>query len=325
MPATAERLLARGREVLAIERSALERVAATLDTNFERAITLLRRCKGKVLLTGVGKSGIIAQKITATLNSTGTPAYYLHPNDALHGDLGMAQKGDVVIILSKSGDTPELAQLLPALTRLGTKMIAMTGNISSLLASHADVVLDCSVEREACPFDLAPTASTTAMLALGDALAVVLYEEKGFTREGFAATHPGGTIGRRLLLRLEDIMKRGDAIPVVPENAPFEQVVTEIGRKRLGAVLVTRKSRLLGIITDGDLRRLLERRADIYAMRASEMMTPEPMTAQADLLGSAALVMLEEHKRTQLPIVDRRGRVLGIVHLHDLIEAGLKT
>lgn len=325
MSGTTERLLARGREVLAIEGSALERVAVNLDASFERAITLLRRCKGKVLLTGVGKSGIIAQKITATLNSTGTPAYYLHPNDALHGDLGMAQKGDVVIILSKSGDTPELTQLLPALARLGTKMIGMTGNTASLLATSADVVLDCSVDREACPFDLAPTASTTAMLALGDALAVVLYEEKGFTREGFAATHPGGTIGRRLLLRLEDIMKRGDAIPAVPESAPFEQVVMEIGSKRLGAVLVTRKSKLLGIITDGDLRRLLERRADIYAMRASEMMTPGPMTASGDLLGSAALVMLEEHKRMQLPIVDGRGRVLGIVHLHDLIEAGLKS
>jgi len=325
MSATAERLLARGREVLAIERGALERVAAGLDDSFERAITLLRRCRGKVLLTGVGKSGIIAQKITATLNSTGTPAYYLHPNDALHGDLGLAQKGDVVIILSKSGDTPELVQLVPALSRLGTKIITITGNTSGLLAASADIVLDCSVEREACPFDLAPTASTTAMLALGDALAVVLYEEKGFTREEFAATHPGGTIGRRLLLRLGDIMKRDDAIPMVPPGAPFEQVVMEISRKRLGAVFVTRGRKLLGIITDGDLRRLLERRADIYTMRASEMMTPDPMTALPDLLGSAALVMLEEHKRTQLPVVDRRGRLLGVVHMHDLIEAGLKS
>ncbi len=325
MPVTAERLVERGREVLAIERAALERVASLLDARFERAVGLLRRCKGKVLLTGVGKSGIIAQKITATLNSTGTPAYYMHPNDALHGDLGMAQPEDVIVILSKSGDTPELAQLLPALRKLGVKIIAITGNAASSLARGATVVLDCSVDREACPFDLAPTASTTAMLGLGDALAVTLYEEKGFTREGFAATHPGGTIGRRLLLRLEDIMKREDAIPAVPENAPFEGVVMEISRKRLGATMVTRRNKLLGIITDGDLRRLLERKADIYAMRAGEMMTPAPMTASPEMLGSAALVMLEEHKRTHLPVVDRRGALLGVVHLHDLIEAGLKS
>ncbi len=325
MAATAERLVKRGREVLAIEQRALERVALALDASFERAVAVLRRCRGKVLLTGVGKSGIIAQKITATLNSTGTPAYYMHPNDALHGDLGMAQRGDVILILSKSGDTPELAQLLPALRKLGVTIIAITGNLHGLLARQATVVLDASVEREACPLDLAPTASTTAMLALGDALAVVLYEEKGFTREGFAATHPGGSLGRRLLLRLEDIMKRAEDIPVVAAGAPFEQVVLEISRKRLGAVLVTRGTKLLGIITDGDLRRLLERKADIYSMRASEMMTANPMTALPDMLGAAALLVLEEHKRTQLPVVDKRGRLLGVVHLHDLIEAGLKS
>jgi arabinose-5-phosphate isomerase len=314
----------RGREVLSIERDAIDGVASRLDGNFERAVELLRRARGKVILTGVGKSGIIAQKITATLNSTGTPAFYMHPNDALHGDLGMAQPGDLILILSKSGDTPELAQLLPALKKLGVKIIALTGNATSLLARAADVQLDCSVDREACPYDLAPTASTTAMLALGDALAVVLYERKGFTRENFAATHPGGTIGRRLLLKLEDLMKQGEAIPSVAATAPFQEVLVEISRKRLGATLVTKGRRLLGIITDGDLRRLLEKRADIYAMRASEMMTAGPMVAPAEMLGSAALVMLEDHKRTHLPVVDARGRLLGIVHIHDLIEAGLK-
>jgi arabinose-5-phosphate isomerase len=237
----------------------------------------------------------------------------------------MAQPSDVVIILSKSGDSPELAQLLPALRKLGVKLIAITGSPGSALARAADLLLDCSVEREACNFDLAPTASTTAMLALGDALAVVLYERKGFTRENFAETHPGGTIGRRLLLKLEDIMKSSDAIPEVAPRAPFEEVVMEISRKRMGAVMVTERRRLLGIITDGDLRRLLERRVDIYAMSAREMMTPDPMTAPPGMLGSAALALLEEHKRTQLPVIDARGRLLGVVHLHDLIEAGLKS
>jgi arabinose-5-phosphate isomerase len=317
-------MIERGRRVLAIERAALLALEKRLDREFERALQTLLRSKGKVILTGVGKSGHIAQKITATLNSTGTPAFYLHPNEALHGDLGMVQPGDVVIILSKSGDTPELAQLLPILRKMGVKIIALTGNPKSSLASHANVVLDCSVEREACPFDLAPTASTTAMLAMGDALAVVLYERKGFTRENFAATHPGGAIGRRLLVKLEDIMKRDDAIPSVPLDADFNDVVMEISRKRLGATLVLRGGRLVGIITDGDLRRLLERKADIYSMNAAEMMTRDPMTASHDMLGSSALVLLEEKKRTQLPVVDSRMRPVGIVHLHDLIEAGLK-
>jgi arabinose-5-phosphate isomerase len=318
-------LIERGRRVLAIEREAIERLEQRLDASFARALQMLERCKGKVILTGVGKSGNIAQKITATLNSTGTPAFYLHPNEALHGDLGMVERGDAVVILSKSGDTPELAQLLPILRRLGVKIIALTGKAKSNLADHADVVLDCSVEREACPFDLAPTASTTVMLAMGDALAVALYERKGFTREDFAITHPGGTLGRQLLVKLEDIMKHDDEMPTVSRTARFEDVVVEISRKRLGATLVVEKKKLVGIITDGDLRRLLERKVDIYAMTAAEMMVTSPMTAPPDMLGATALVLLEDKKRTQLPVVDARGRVLGIVHLHDLIEAGLKS
>jgi arabinose-5-phosphate isomerase len=317
-------VVARGREVLAIEREALEMVEQRLDTSFARAIALLLKCRGKVVLTGVGKSGIVAQKIVATLNSTGTPAFYLHPSDALHGDLGMVQPGDVIVILSKSGDTPELAQLLPALRKLDVGIIAITGGIGSQLARVATVTLDCTIGREACPFDLAPTASTTAMLALGDALAVVLYERKGFTRDDFAATHPGGLLGRRLLLRLEDIMKRGPEIPEVAPEDGFEKVLLEMSRKRLGATLVTRRRKILGIITDGDLRRLLERRVDLYTMNAGEMMTPDPMTAPSTMLGTTALATLEENKRTQLPVVDARGSLLGIVHLHDLIEAGLK-
>ncbi len=314
----------RGREVIRIEREALAVLEERLDRSFDRAVELLRRSKGKVILTGVGKSGIIAQKITATLNSTGTPAFNLHPSDALHGDLGMVSRGDAVIVLSKSGDTAELTQLLSVLRKSGVTIIGITGNPASTLGREADVVLDCSVEREACPFDLAPTASTTAMLALGDALAVVLYEQKGFTRDDFATTHPGGMIGRKLLLRLEDLMKRGDAVPTVPASARLDEVVLEISRKRMGATLVTERNRLTGIITDGDLRRLLERKVDLYSMTAADLMTVDPMTAGPEMLGSAALVMLEENKRTQLPVVDTRRRVLGIVHLHDLIEAGLK-
>lgn len=318
-------LVARGREILAIERAAVEALEGRLDASFERAVRLLIRCKGKVILTGVGKSGNIAQKITATLNSTGTPAFYLHPSDALHGDLGMVTPADVIVILSKSGDTPELAQLLPILRKMGVKIIALTGNAGSRLSRAANVVLDCSVDREACPFDLAPTASTTAMLAMGDALAVVLYEQKGFTRDDFAATHPGGAIGRRLLLRLEDIMKMGEKMPVVPPEAGFNQVVLEMSQKRLGATLVVSGRKLLGIITDGDLRRLLERGRNPIELTARQMMTADPITVPADMLGSAALVLLEEKKRMHLPVVDARGRLLGIVHMHDLIEAGLKS
>ncbi len=319
-------IVLRGREVVAIERSGLERLERLVDHNFAEAIELLERSTGKVVLTGVGKSGIVAQKITATLNSTGTPALYLHPIDALHGDLGVVQSEDVVVVLSKSGNTTELSQLFPALRALGVQIIAITGNLNGPISSVATVTLDCSVEREACPFDLAPTASTTAMLALGDALAVVLYERKGFTEEDFAATHPGGNIGRRLLLRLEDLMKSGQDIPIVLPDEDFNGVIVEMSRKRLGATLVAdQDGKLAGIITDGDLRRLLERRTDIYQLTAQAMMTPNPMAVSADMLGSAGLALLEKNKRTQLPVVDGSGVILGIIHIHDLIEAGLKS
>ncbi len=318
-------LVARGREIVVTEREALDRVTANIDEAFARAVRVLKRATGKVIVTGVGKSGIIAQKMAATLNSTGTPAFYLHPADALHGDLGMARRDDAMVIFSKSGETDELARLLPAVVRMGLPIIAVTGNQGGLLARKAKIVLDASVDREACSFDLAPTASTTAMLALADALSIALYEEKGFTEADFARTHPGGTIGRRLLLRVEDLMKRGDDVPTVGLSAPFRDVVAEISRKRLGCVLVVdRRSRLDGIITDGDLRRLLERRTDLLDLQATDMMVQNPMTASPETMGSAALALLEEHKRTHLPIVDGRGRVLGIVHMHDLIEAGLK-
>lgn len=316
-------LVERGREVLAIEREALDRVASRLDASFARAVRALERTPGKVIVTGVGKSGIIAQKIAATLTSTGTPAFALHAVDALHGDLGMAQPGDVVLLLSKSGQSAELEQLLPPLKAIGVTTIAITGNVKSALARSSQVVLDASVEREACPFDLAPTASTTAMLALGDALAVALLERKGISRDVFARTHPGGAIGRQLAMRVEEVMKRGDALPVVAPNARIDTIVPEMGRGRMGAALVVKRGRLVGIITDGDLRRLLAARADLYALDAEGMMTRSPMTAPPDFPASAALALLEEHKRTQLPIVDIRGKLLGAVHLHDLVERGI--
>ncbi len=316
--------LAAGREVLAIERDAIDRALERLGAEFERGVQMLVDCLGTVVLTGVGKSGIVARKITATLNSTGTPAFFLHPVDALHGDLGMVQPRDVVVMLSKSGRTPELAQLLPALRTIGVGIVAITAGADSILARNAHVVIDASVEREACPFDLAPTASTTVMLALGDALAVTLYREKGFSREDFATTHPAGAIGRRLLLTLRDLMKSGEDVPIVGPGESFHHVLLEMSRKRLGATLVVDGERLVGIVTDGDLRRLFERQPDAAALVASQMMTPDPMTASADMLGSAALVLLERNKRTQLPVVSDDGRVLGIVHLHDLVEMGLR-
>jgi len=321
-----EELVEKGRRVVRVERQALDRLHDSIDDRFAKAVRLLKRVTGKIIVAGVGKSGIIAQKMAATLNSTGTPAFSLHPADALHGDLGMARTGDAMVIFSKSGDTPELAQLLPAIRNLGIPIIAITGNLQGLLARQSNVVLDASVLREACPFDLAPTASTTAMLALADAIAVVLYEEKGFSRDDFAGTHPGGAIGRRLLLKLGDIMKKGDQIPVLARRSPFRDVIAEMSRKRLGCVLIVAgRSRLVGIITDGDLRRLLERHADFPDLRAEEMMTANPMTALPDLSGVEALTLLESHKRTHLPVVDAAGRLRGIVHIHDLIEAGLQT
>ena len=325
-PSTSDaEIIARGREIIEIERDALGKIVDHVDQQFGRCIRLLEECKGKIVLTGLGKSGIIAQKMTATLNSTGRPALYLHPIDALHGDLGVIQQQDVLIIFSKSGESDEIHRLYPAIRALHIPMIAITGNTRGYLARKADIVLDITVEREACPYDLAPTASTTAMLAMADALSVVLYEREGFTRDDFASTHPGGTIGRRLLLHIEDIMKTGDALPVVSPDQAFKTVILEMSHKRLGAALVVEDMMLIGIITDGDLRRILERDPDIHAMTARDMMTPDPMTAYPSMAGSNALQMLEEHKRTHLPVVDDQGALLGIVHMHDLIEAGLQA
>jgi len=279
-----------------------------------------------VVVTGVGKSGIIGKKIASTLASTGTPAFFLHPTEGIHGDLGMLDRRDVVLAISRSGETEELSQLLPLIKRQGNRLIALTGNPSSSLAKTADVVIDVGVDQEACPLGLAPTASTTAALAMGDALAVALLEERGFRREDFARLHPGGTLGRRLLLRVRDLMHVGEEFPRVGEMTSMKEVLVEMTSKRLGVTAVMDGGgRLVGVITDGDLRRALERYPDLLQRRASEIMTRNPKGIEADALAAEAVKRMEEHSITSLFVFERPGdRVpVGIIHLHDLLKAGV--
>ncbi len=314
--------------VVRIEAEALralaDRLAAPMADEFNRALDLLFGCTGRVVVTGMGKSGIIARKIAATLSSTGTPALYLHPVEALHGDLGMVVRGDVVIALSASGETEEILRLLATIKRLQIPLISMTGDEISLskkvstLAEAADVALDCSVAKEACSLGLAPTASTTAMLALGDALAVTLSEKRGFKEEDFADLHPGGKLGKRLA-RVEALMHSGDALPRVTPKTKMPDVIYEMSRKKLGVTAVVEGDKLVGVISDGDLRRLLERRGkDVLDLVASECMTKNPKTVSAHEFAATALALMEEKKITSLAIVDDKGRLQGIVHLHDL-------
>src|SRR5579872_350129 len=314
--------------VVRIEAEALralaDRLAAPMADEFNRALDLLFGCTGRVVVTGMGKSGIIARKIAATLSSTGTPALYLHPVEALHGDLGMVVRGDVVIALSASGETEEILRLLATIKRLQVPLISMTGDEISLskkvstLAEAADVALDCSVAKEACSLGLAPTASTTVMLALGDALAVTLSEKRGFKEEDFADLHPGGKLGKRLA-RVEALMHSGDALPRVTPKTKMPDVIYEMSRKKLGVTAVVEGDKLVGVISDGDLRRLLERRGkDVLDLVASECMTKNPKTVSAHEFAATALALMEEKKITSLAVVDDKGRLQGIVHLHDL-------
>jgi len=314
--------------VVRIEAEALralaDRLAAPMADEFNRALDLLFGCTGRVVVTGMGKSGIIARKIAATLSSTGTPALYLHPVEALHGDLGMVVRGDVVIALSASGETEEILRLLATIKRLQVPLISMTGDEISLskkvstLAEAADVALDCSVAKEACSLGLAPTASTTVMLALGDALAVTLSEKRGFKEEDFADLHPGGKLGKRLA-RVEVLMHSGDALPRVTPKTKMPDVIYEMSRKKLGVTAVVEGDKLVGVISDGDLRRLLERRGkDVLDLVASECMTKNPKTVSAHEFAATALALMEEKKITSLAVVDDKGRLQGIVHLHDL-------
>jgi arabinose-5-phosphate isomerase len=311
-----------GQNVVRIEADALrclaERLAGPMGQAFERAVDCLMACGGRVVVTGMGKSGLVARKIAATLSSTGTPALFLHPAEAVHGDLGMIVRGDVVLALSQSGETEEILRLLANIKRLQVKLLAMTGGLRSTLAQAADIVLDCSVEQEACSLGLAPTASTTTMLALGDALAVALAEKRGFQEDDFADLHPGGKLGKKLA-RVETLMHSGEALPQVSPGTPMSQVIYEMSRKGLGITTVTDNGRLLGVISDGDLRRLLERRGkDVLDLTARECMTLNPKTISAGEFAAAALNVMEQKKITSLVVVDAGGRVQGILHLHDL-------
>ena len=307
-------------------RALAERIAGPMARDFECAVECLHCCAGRVVVTGMGKSGIIGRKIAATLSSTGTPALYLHPAEALHGDLGILVKGDVVLALSSSGETEEIVYLLATIRRFGIKLISITGDNlysanspgrRSTLAQAADIALDCSVDKEACSLGLAPTASTTAMLALGDALAMALAEKRGFKEEDFANLHPGGKLGKKLA-RVSQLMHTGDALPCVPPQTKMPDVIYEMSRKGLGITTVIEDKKLLGVISDGDLRRLLERQKDVLHLTARECMTANPKTIHPNEFAAAALNIMEQKKITSLVVVDGGGEVKGILHLHDL-------
>lgn len=316
--------LREARRVLDIEAGAIRTAAARLDDNFASAVELLEACTGKIVVTGMGKSGLICRKIAATLASTGSPASFLHAAEAVHGDFGLVGRGDVVLALSHSGETEEIVRLLPLVERCGLPLIAMTGSPDSTLGRAAAVTLDSSVPEEACPLGLAPTASTTVALALGDALAVALLRRKGFTEEDFAVLHPAGSLGRKLL-KVEDVMHTGDALPVVRPDAPLSDTVLEITSKRLGVTaVVDARQRLVGTITDGDLRRGLGRCAEIHRLRASDLMTRHPKTIAGSALAARALATMERHSITSLFICEPgTQRPVGVVHLHDLLKAGI--
>ena len=319
-----DQLLARGRRVLQTEVAAVTALQDRLGTAFVEACRLLHDCTGRVVVTGMGKSGHIGNKIAATLASTGTPAFFLHPAEASHGDIGMLTHDDVVIAISNSGETAELMTILPVIKRLGIPLIAMTGRPQSTLGKTAAAVLDVSVSEEACPHNLAPTASTTATLAMGDALAVAILEARGFTEEDFARSHPGGTLGRRLLLHVEDVMRKGDDLPAVEPGTTLSVGLLEMSRKGLGMTTIVDATRhVIGVFTDGDLRRVLDRQADVHATTMSEVMTARPKVARPRMLAAEAVHLMEEHKITALPVVDDDGRLIGALNVHDLLRAGV--
>ena len=315
--------LSLARKIIQTEAAAVLALADRLDERFTRAIEMVRGCRGRVVVTGMGKSGIICRKIAATLSSTGTPAFFLHPAEAIHGDLGAITSDDVVIALSYSGDTEELVRVVETIKRLGTCLIAITGDQKSTLSASADVSLDCSVSEEACPMNLAPTASTTAMLALGDALALCVSAAKGFKPDDFANLHPGGKIGKRLL-RVEQLMTGGDEIPSVTMATTMPDVLYEMSRKGLGMTcVVDGDGRLAGIITDGDLRRKMTKERNVLELRASDVMTPNPITIGRMTMAAEALNILERRKITSIVVVDDGRRIEGVVHLHDLWRTGM--
>lgn len=325
MSAEGEGILDVARRVLNTEAQAVLALTDKLNSAFEEAVDIIFRSKGRVVVTGMGKSGLVGKKIAATLASTGTPAFFLHPGEAGHGDLGMVTSDDVVIAISHSGETDELVQLLPFLKRFGVSVICMTGGADSTISRAADVTLDVSVKEEACPLGIVPTASTTAAMAMGDAIAVSLLVKRGFREEDFACYHPGGSLGKRLLIKVRDVMHQGEALPMVGPDTPMTEAVVEISSKRLGVTVVAdAQKNILGIVTDGDLRRGLERHGKgVFDLRAGEVMTRNPKTISADELAAKALSIMEKHSITSLVVPDADGKAQGIVHLHDILRRGI--
>ncbi len=318
----APRALELAREVLGIEAAAIQTLAARLDNDFLRAVETILRCEGRVIVSGMGKSGHIARKIAATMSSTGTPAYFVHPGDASHGDLGMITSEDVIIALSYSGESEELMTIVPVIKRQGAKLISITGNPASSLAQAADVHLNAAVDKEACPMGLAPTASTTAALALGDALAVALLDAKGFGAEDFARSHPGGNLGRRLLTHVRDIMRSGERLPMVREDAMLSGAILEISKKGVGmTAIVDAEQRVLGIYTDGDLRRTLEKRLDFSATPVRSVMSANPRCIDPDALAAEAVQVMEQYNISQILVVDEQLKLVGALNMHDLLHA----
>lgn len=312
------------KEVLKIESEAIKRLIRSVGLEFEKAMAMILACRGRVVVTGIGKPGIVGQKISATLSSTGTASLFLHSADAIHGDMGRVKKDDVIIALSNSGETDEIKKLLPIIKKIGAKLISFTGNKNSTLAQNSDVVLYVGVEKEACPLGLVPTASTTAMLAMGDALSVALLKSKGFKVEDFAFYHPGGTLGKKLWLKVEDVMRKGRAHPVVKEDISLKRVLYAITRARAGsATVVDRKGRLVGIFTDGDLRRHLEADPTVVTKKVKDVMTKNPMVIAKGRMAVEALRILQDKKIDEIPVVDKDRRPVGLVDVQDLLEAGL--
>jgi arabinose-5-phosphate isomerase len=319
-------ILDQAKEVFRKEASAILSLIDRVNEDFIRAVGILQACTGKVIVTGIGKSGIISQKLASTLSCSGTPALFLHPAEGIHGDIGMVAKDDVVIAVSNSGETDELLKILPVIKRLGIKLIVITGNPESLLSKSGDVVLDLGAQEEACPLGLVPTASTSAAMAMGDALALALLDQRGFREEDFAALHPGGALGRRLLLRVQDVMHVAEAVPLVREQDTMQVALIEMSAKRLGVTgVVTAQGELAGIITDGDLRRALEREKNLFALTVREVMTRNPKTIEKEALAAQALHMMEQYAITSLFVIAATGprKPEGIIHLHDLLKAGI--